>query len=271
MSGEFVWVAGGAFILGSDRAERDYAYQISAEADAREPAEVAPRLASLRQRRWFEREPERQTRQLPGFCFGRHLVTNADYQAFIQATDHRAPGITADEYQAQGFLVHAYDKVRPYLWQADQYPAGEGDRPVVLVSHDDAIAFAAWRSRQDGVTYRLPTALEWEKAARGTDGRYFPWGDVWRDDATNWAGSGGLATSDSGEYPLSRSPDGAEDMAGNVFEWTATQRQRDTQVRAVLKGCSWDDSPGFCRAAYRHTRPVASRHILFGFRLLRER
>ena len=59
-------------------------------------------------------------------------------------------------------------------------------------------------------------------------------------------------------------------MAGNVFEYTSTLQQRGDLTVAVMKGCSWDDLPGFCRAAYRHTRPVQSRHILFGFRLVLE-
>lgn len=69
-------------------------------------------------------------------------------------------------------------------------------------------------------------------------------------------------------FPLSRSPYGVEDMAGNVFEYTSTLVGDDAEV--VMKGCSWDDLPGFCRAAYRHTRPADSRHILFGFRLVLE-
>ncbi len=69
-------------------------------------------------------------------------------------------------------------------------------------------------------------------------------------------------------FPLSKSTYGVEDMAGNVFEYTSTLQQQST--RAVMKGCSWDDLPGFCRAAYHHTRPISSRHILFGFRLVKE-
>jgi formylglycine-generating enzyme required for sulfatase activity len=58
-------------------------------------------------------------------------------------------------------------------------------------------------------------------------------------------------------------------MAGNVFEYTSTLLTRGDQQVVVMKGCSWDDLPGFCRAAYQHTRPPESRHILFGFRLVR--
>ncbi|MFG6096493.1 SUMF1/EgtB/PvdO family nonheme iron enzyme [Leptothoe sp. ISB3NOV94-8A] len=264
----FAYVEGGDFIAGSDRTERDYAYRISAEGFADSPEDVATAEAGYRQRGWFEREPDRRTETLPSFCMGQNLITNADYQAFVLTTEHRSPGISAADYQEQGFLVHDYNEVEPYLWHEDQYPAGQENHPVVLISYGDAVAYAEWRSGQDGVSYRLPTALEWEKAARGTDGRYFPWGREWRDDGTNWAKNGPYGTSDVGTYPLSQSPYGIEDMAGNVFEYTSTLTRGGAEV--FLKGCSWDDFPGFCRAAYQHDRPVESRHILFGFRLVME-
>ena len=264
----FAFVAGGDFIAGSDRTERDYAYRISAEGFADTPAAVAAAEAGYRERGWFDREPDRRTESLPAFCMGQNLVTNADYQTFIQATGHRSPGISAAEYQEQGFLVHDYSEVEPYVWQGDQFPVGQGQHPVVLVSVEDALAYAEWRSGQDGMSYRLPTTLEWEKAARGTDGRYFPWGSEWRNDGTNWAKNGPVGTSAIAAYPLSQSPYGIEDMAGNVFEHTSTLVKGGTEV--LLKGCGWDDYPGFCRAAYEHDRPIESRHILFGFRLVVE-
>jgi formylglycine-generating enzyme required for sulfatase activity len=267
---EFVFIPAGDFIAGSDLAERDLAYLISAEALADTPDAIARTEQQLRDRRWFEFEPEQETRSLPTLCIRRNLVTNADYQAFIAATEHPEPGITAEAYQEQGFLVHPYADVEPYLWQDGQFPDGNAEHPVVLVSYEDAIAYANWRGEQDGHTYRLPTAEEWEKAARGTDGRYFPWGNAWQGDATNWAQSGGLKTSAIATYPLSRSIYGVEDMAGNVFEFTSTLDTERSPAEAIMKGCSWDDLPGFCRAAYRHDRPVTSRHILFGFRLVRE-
>lgn len=264
----FVYVPAGEFIAGSDTAERDYAYEISAQAIAATPAEMAEAEAGLRDRRWFEFEASRRAESLDAFCIQANLVTQASYAEFVAATGHRAPGITEADYQEQGFLVHPYEDVVPYLWGNNTFPTGLADHPVVLASYEDAVAYADWRGEQDGVTYRLPTALEWEKAARSDDGRYFPWGNDWQDDATHWGQSDPFGTSAIARYPLSRSPYGVEDMAGNVFEFTSTLRQRRGTEVSVMKGCSWDDLPGFCRAAYEHTRPVESRHILFGFRLI---
>lgn len=272
----FAYVEGGEFISGSDRAEKDYAYQISAAGRADNPTDTAAveRIkAGYRKQGWFDREPDKQTSNLPAFCLAKNLITNADYQAFVQATGHPVPGISKAEYQEQGFLVHDYSVVEPYLWQNDRYPAGQGLHPVVLISYEDALAYINWRSQQDNLSYRLPTALEWEKAARGTDGRYFPWGNQWQNEATNWAKNGPYGTSAIASYPLSRGPYGHEDMAGNVFEYTSslvekdTGSEKDTVKEVILKGCGWDDYPGFCRAAYQHDRPVNSKHILFGFRL----
>ena len=265
---DFAFIPPGEFILGSDRQERDYGYSISAQAIADTAAKVNQAEQKLRENSWFERETERQTRTLSGFCLSRNLVTNQEYQEFIQATKHRIPGITEAEYQQQGFLVHPYAKVQEFLWKDGTYPADTAQHPVVLVSYDDAVAYAAWKSQQTGLTYRLPTAQEWEKAARGTEGKYFPWGNEWSDDATNTGTSGLNYTSAIATFPLSKSEYGVEDMPGNVFEYTSNLVKQ--QTLSVMKGCSWDDLPGFCRAAYQHTRPVDSRHILFGFRLVVE-
>lgn len=268
--GEFILIPEGEFMAGSDLAERDYAYQISAIAAAKNAADILREEELLRQKRWFDGELDRQKIVLPAFCLQRNLITNEDYQVFVEETGYRSPGISESEYQKQGFLVHPYREVQPYLWENNNYPEGENKHPVVLVSYEDALAFADWKSQQDAYTYRLPTAKEWEKAARSQDGRYFPWGNQWQNEATNFWGSDLWHTSAIAAYPLSQSPYGVEDMAGNVFEWTQTLVKRGIQTRAILKGCSWDDLPGFCRGAYQHTRPIESRHILFSFRLVKE-
>ena len=159
----FVFVPGGEFIAGSDQTERDYGYAISAQAIADSPAEIAAAAQRLRDRRWFELEGDRRRESLAAFCLQTHLVTQQDYAEFVTATAHRSPGITAEEYQTQGFLVHPYADVVPYLWREGQFPEGLGEHPVVLVSYDDALAYAQWRGEQDGGVYRLPTAAEWEK------------------------------------------------------------------------------------------------------------
>lgn len=264
----FVFVPEGEFIAGSNKAERDYGYEISAAAAAETPADRSETEKRLRDRRWFEFEAGRETQALAAFCLQTNLVTQQDYADFVEATGHPSPGISEADYQDQGFLVHPYEEVVPYVWTDDSFPADRADHPVVLVSYEDAVAYAEWRGQQEQVTYRLPTAAEWEKAARGTDGRYFPWGSTWQADATNWAQSGPYGTTAIARYPLSRGPYGTEDMAGNVFEFTSTLRKERGDSVAVMKGCGWDDLPGFCRAAYEHTRPVESRHILFGFRLV---
>lgn len=266
----FVFIPEGSYLSGSSRQERDYGYQISAQAVAADPEGIATAEQRLRQQAWFEGEPDPAEIDLPSFCIARHLVTQQDYQQFIEATGHHSPGISAAEYQRQGFLVHPYEEVRNYLWQGSNFPTARAQHPVVLISHADALAYGEWLGAQDGWSYDLPTAQQWEKAARGSEGRYFPWGNVWQDDATNWGGNDPKGTAEIGAFPLSISPYGVEDMSGNVFEYTSTIRQRGDQLISVMKGCSWDDLPGFCRGSYQHTRPVESRHILFGFRLVRQ-
>ena len=262
----FVFIPEGDFILGSDRQERDFAYNISAQAIAKTESDVSSAEQKLRQAGWFDRENTRQTANLASFCLSRNLVTNQEYQEFVRATNHRTPGISETEYQQQGFLVHPYSKVKEFLWNDRTYPANTAQHPVVLIAYDDALAYAEWKGKQTGATYRLPTAQEWEKAARGEAGNYFPWGNKWLPEGTNAAVSGLEYTSAIANFPLSKSEYDAEDMAGNVFEYTSTLQQQ----RVVMKGCSWDDLPGFCRGAYSHTRPADSRHILFGFRLVKE-
>ena len=263
----FAYIPRSRYIAGSDQAERDYAYRISAEALGNTPEDIANAEIRLRQQRWFDFEPEQKKRRMGSFCLGKNLITNEEYQEFVLATGYHQPGITAENYQEQNMLVHSYQALRPYFWRSYQFPAGKANHPVVLVSQKDALAFAAWKSLEDGVDYRLPTADEWEKAARGVDGRYFTWGNNWNAEATNWQKNGPEGTSRIGAYPLSKSPHNVEDMAGNVFEFTSTVYTQDSQERAIMKGCAWDDLPGFCRTAYRHGRPTTYRHILFGFRL----
>jgi formylglycine-generating enzyme required for sulfatase activity len=239
-------VPAGRFVLGSDADERAAAYAMSSEA--------------TRAARWFDAELPRQEATLPAFCIDRTLVSQRDYAAFVAATGHRVPGISKREYQDQGFLVHDYDRgVRPYLWRGGRPPHGREDHPVVLVDAADAEAYCRWR----GPGLGLPTEPQWEKAARGGDGRRFPWGEAWDAARVNSAQAGPGGTTPVTRHADGASPYGMLDAVGNVFQWTSS---RLPDGRRVVKGCGWDDEGSLCRPAFRHGRPASSRHILIGFR-----
>ena len=200
--------------------------------------------------RFGHEQPQGRVR-LDGYWIGRTEVTNAQYRHFVQATRHRGA---------------------PHYWKRGQFPSGLEDYPVLNVYWEDARAYCEWAGG------RLPSELEWEKAARGTDGRRFPWGDQWdrkrcrnleivtgRSYATDkeWQGAiaerfrpnddvrGGSAA--VGSYPAGASPYGCLDMAGNVAEWCADWYDGDAYSRyvngdvtpppkgtdRVLRGGSW--------------------------------
>lgn len=134
------------------------------------------------------------------FAMGKYEVTNKEYKAYIKATNSPSP---------EG-------------WNGSEYPVGQDDFPVGNISWDQANAYCKWLSSQSGVEFRLPTEVEWEYAARGVDGRFFPWGTDWDTTKTvfgdNSNSSSKMVTSSllSGD----RSPFGLIGMAGNVSEWT---------------------------------------------------
>lgn len=244
---EHLYVPAGEFLMGSSEDEREYAYRLDKEV--------------TRTYGWYEKESRAKART-GSYCIDRYPVINAQYKAFIDETGHPEPYISPEAYQKQGFLAHPYEKVKRFLWQKRSFSPDRGNHPVVLVSLLDAKAYCAWKGKKIDRSYRLPTEAEWEKAARGTEGRYYPWGDEWNPENLNSGNRFGSTTPVS-QFPQGRSPYGVYDMAGNLFEWTAT---RWDEKSFVLKGCSWDDLPGTCRAAMRHGRPPQTKHILIGFR-----
>ncbi len=135
------------------------------------------------------------------FFIDLYEVTNAQYKEFVDATGHRVP------YVAQEWA-------QPYNWVNGTYPGGKGDHPVVLVSGEDATAYAAWMGK------RLPTEAEWEKACRsGLTGKKYPWGDQIERGLANFDYSliVDAAMKPVGSYPPNSF--GLYDMAGNVWEW----------------------------------------------------
>jgi formylglycine-generating enzyme required for sulfatase activity len=168
------------------------------------------------------------------FELSRTPVTNAQYGRFAAETGATAP---------------------------PHWPAPD-DHPVAFVDWDEAAAFCTWAGG------RLPTEAEWEKAARGTDGRTYPWGDE-EDESLAVVGAGIKhgSTSPVGAHPAGASPYGLLDMAGNVWEWTSTEYPRGERV---LRGGSFA-SPGlaWARCTMRsHSRP-GRRQAHIGFRVAR--
>ena len=179
-----------------------------------------------------------ELKETSAYRIGKHPVTNAEYAAFVAATEHKPPR----------------------HWRSQIPPDKLADHPVVNVTWYDAMAYAEWAGG------RLPTEEEWEKAARGTDGRVYPWGDE-RDPARCNAWEGGVrATTPVGKYsPDGDSPYSVADMAGNVWEWTVSEWGDEYRV---VRGGSWADDQWYARCAYR-SRYISDYYFSFlGFRLV---
>ncbi len=250
-------IPAGGFIQGSDRAEREAAYRLD---------EAAYGHDVTCKNRWYESEFKRGPAQTGAYAITATPITNAQYAAFIADAGHAAPDVDRATWRGFG-LIHPWPRTRRHAWAGGKPPKGRADHPVVLVSHADAAAYAAWLSRRTGENWRLPTEREWEKAARGLDGRWFPWGPDYDPARLNSHDAGPFDTLPVGSFAAGASPFGLLDPAGQVFEWTAT---KSGVGRYVVKGGSWDDSGcGICRPSARHTRPQALKHILIGFRLVR--
>lgn len=254
-----VAVAAGPFIHGSNWSEREAAYRLD---------EAAYGHAVPRQQGWYEDELPRGPVSIPAFDITQTPITHAQYARFVAATGHPTPDVDKPTWVDYG-LAHAFGATRPFAWRAGKPTVERETHPVVLVSHSDARRYAMWLSGVTGERWRLPTELEWEKAARGTDGRRFPWGEEFDRFRLNSADAGPFDTLPVGRFAAGASPFGVLDAAGQVFEWTATP---GSSGGYIVKGGSWDDRGcGVCRPAARHSRPAALKHILIGFRLVREK
>jgi formylglycine-generating enzyme required for sulfatase activity len=192
-----------------------------------------------------------------GFFIARTPVTNAEFARFVEATGH----VTRAEEEG-GWSYEAQKNVKGYNWRHPQGPdsniEGHMDHPVVQVNWHDAVAYAGWAG------LRLPTEEEWEKAARGIDGRTYPWGEAFDAEQCNTEESGIGTTTPVGRYsPGGDSPYGCADVAGNVWEWMLSEHERGGRV---LRGGSWYYSRDYarCAARYRYD-PDNSSHSI-GFR-----
>ncbi|MCC7264501.1 MAG: SUMF1/EgtB/PvdO family nonheme iron enzyme, partial [Candidatus Latescibacteria bacterium] len=152
------------------------------------------------------------------------------------------------------------------------------DHPINCIRWAEAEAYCAWAG------LRLPSEAEWEKAARGTDGRTYPWGEDFDRDRANYADNGFMQrTRPVGSYPEGRSPYGAEDMAGNVYEWVADWYEPNyyaasppsdppgpaSGAQRVLRGGSWWFEPHQMRTFHREPYHPADTDVDIGFRCAR--
>lgn len=239
----FVEVPAGPFLMGSDKAVDPLAFDNERWSDTRAQGTV----------------------DLPVYYVGRYEVTVAEFKAFTDAT-----GLRTDE----------------------QTLRAAPDHPVTSVSWPDALAYCRWletalrkwpetppRLRQllhDGWRVSLPSEAEWEKAARGTSGRIFPWGNEPRRDRSNYAGAG---TTPVGAFDCPECPFGLLDMSGNVWEWTRSPYQpypydeRDDRAHLdadalwVMRGGHFGDPSKLVRAATRGAADPGARRAFMGFRV----
>ncbi len=140
--------------------------------------------------RWEDEAPE-HVLYLPAFFIDKYEVTNEQYRWFVHFSGHPAPR----------------------HWKNNTYPPGRAKYPVTYVSWEDATAYAKWAGK------RLPSEEEWEKAARGTDGRTYPWGMEFDPAKSNNPQKGSKGIEPVGSYQVGRSPYGLYGMSGNVWEW----------------------------------------------------
>lgn len=192
------------------------------------------------------------------YWIDQYPVTNREYRAFVLAEGYENLQCWSDD----GWKWKMENNLRfPKYWNDPEY--GKADYPVVGVSYYEAEAYATWAGK------RLPFEQEWEKAARGEDGREYPWGDEFDKARCNSSEAGIGHTTPVTQYPNGGSPFGCYDMAGNVLEWCADWYEKNGGFR-VAKGGSWIGPPSFLRASFRGGFSADHRGSNLGFRLAQD-
>jgi formylglycine-generating enzyme required for sulfatase activity len=241
----------------------------------------------------LDQEMPQETKDSGPFFVSRYLVTNAIFDMFC---------VAADGYEENGNWTS-----EGLAWRNDRHRETRytgnfslSNHPVVGVTWFECVAFCRWATRrlnEEGTSYiwledrvkevivtdvevRLPTELEWEKAARGVNGRLYSWGDNFDELACNWAGVGANSTSAVGAFPLGQSPYGVLDACGNVWEWCLDpwQRERcnssysavkvDREVMRPVRGGAFGNFPKLLRSACRFGNPPEFESDDLGFRVV---
>lgn len=173
------------------------------------------------------------------YWIDRYPVTNEKYRAFILTDGYGNQAYWSEEGWKWKTKLNI---ICPEYWNDIKW--NKADHPVVGVSYYEAAAYATW------VGKRLPTEQEWEKAARGEDGREYPWGEEFDGKRCNSDTSGIPHTTPVTQFPSGVSPYGCYDMVGNVWEWCASWYEEAGGLR-VIRGGSWSDLPGYLRSSFR--------------------
>ncbi|MBX3160008.1 MAG: SUMF1/EgtB/PvdO family nonheme iron enzyme [Deltaproteobacteria bacterium] len=250
-----VTVPAGQYISGSTPEERLAAYDDFFTTAGNDTA---------REHKWFDNEEDRHVARLPTFRIDLMPVTQVEYAEFVNAGRVPRPSIDEGAWKAQGFKQDYQTEVTRYVWQDVHPPHGREDHPVVLVTHTEAESYCAWRGELAGAKRRLPSAEEYEKASRGEAGFAYPWGQTYEADKLNSRVQGPGDTTPAGAYSNGASPFGVLDLAGNVFQWTATPAPSGDKM--LVKGSAWEDWAGLGRGASSHGRHRGARHVIVGFR-----
>lgn len=250
----------------------------------------------------LEDERPQRTVRLKAFAIDRFEVTNAQYRKFLAAVQKNGDDAWAHPDQPKGkdHTPRYWKEFNPLLKDPEfarlaQFNAAtfiHDDKPVVGVDWFDAYAYAKWAGK------RLPTEAEWELAARGTDGRRWPWGNDWQWGLCNIVGEklgadvrakgrekdGYIYAAPVGTYPAGRSPFGCDDMAGNAAEWVAdwyaadayktgsSENPRGPQTGGgrVVRGGSSQNLPSNTRCAIRAHREPEFKTFILGFRCAKD-
>jgi formylglycine-generating enzyme required for sulfatase activity len=260
---EFVYIPGGEFTMGSDSGDVN--------------------------------ESPMHTVKLSGFWIGKTEVTNAQYRLFVEAN-----GFQQEEFwTGLGLDVREDDDATFRQECRDNSQFNQPDKPVVCVSWFEAIAYMRWLAKETGENIHLPSEAEWEKAARGTGGYLYPWGNEYpngtrlnycdqncdNDHMDESVSDGYRYTAPVGSFPAGASPYGVLDMAGNVWEWTRSQMgdypyPGDAEGRAlreyrfgyggsrVTRGGSWAKGQDTVHASFRDSLNPQLAGSDQGFRLV---
>jgi formylglycine-generating enzyme required for sulfatase activity len=227
-------------------------------------------LSRLREPKAYKDEMPQHTVITQAYRISTYPVTNAQFERFV----------AAGGYGNRAYWTPAGWRWKGYRHGSEHYGGRfeRPDLPVVGASWYEAVAYCRWLTDTTGQPYRLPTEAEWEKAARGTDSRAWPWGDGFDPARCNTSESGRGGTTPVTQFPGERSPYGCYDMAGNVWEWTSSlykpypyraddgREDPNAEGSRVIRGGSWRFPRVGARCAGRNVSRPDDRLGSLGFR-----